>query len=179
MASYDLASLHLLATSLLRHSRDPRRQPIAFRLFAIAHGSDPMQTPDPTHASGSDAPELAASGSTAPGYSWASMILSGAAPPPLGFHLLRDDAARTDARRAQAAAATRIYAALAMQQDGMGMLGMGRLLLQRLPHIDDGAERAKLRDRAVALWRAAAKKGVADAWFELGEWQRRGCCGTC
>lgn len=141
-----------------------------------------MSTPDPTSASPSTAsptqgeaderPTLAA-----PGYSWASMVLQGAAPPPLGFHLLPPSSpARTELRTAQQAAAVRMYATLAMRGDAMGLLGMGRVLLGGInatPKEGEAERSAKekrdVREKVTGMWRRAAEAGVGEAWFELGQ----------
>lgn len=180
-------TLHRFTLTLMKTSRDPRRTPISFRLFAIAFGKDPESLPDPTAENiGKGMDESLASepiagewGINAAGYSWASMILSGQAPPPAGLHVLpkgTDEA--FEAVKDQQAAAVRIYATLAMRGDPQGMLGMGRVLMagtQRheanLSEADAAtvdAQTKLMRDRAVALWTKAGSKGVGEAWFELG-----------
>ncbi|KAJ1045434.1 hypothetical protein NDA11_004739 [Ustilago hordei] len=57
---YNAEDLTQLANTLLSASADPRRQPLAFRLFEVAHQS----------------------GSDDAGYYWASMVLQNTAPPP-------------------------------------------------------------------------------------------------
>ena len=163
--------------------------PIAFRLFGIAFGVDPLQMKDPT------APTSALSGldstlssvpiagegkfgSNAAGYNWASMVLSGQSPPPAGIHLVeRGSTEYIDAIRKQQAAAVRVYATLAMRGDPQGMLGMGRVLMagtQREVPVPGktGAEAEKevqmMKDRTIALWTKAGQLGISDAWFELG-----------
>lgn len=187
-ASLSASSLHQLATKMLRVSKDPRKTPIAFRLFGIAFGMDPAELEDPT----ASAPLSAADGSlasvpvagkgawgiNAAGYSWASMVLSGQSPPPPGIHLLHNGSKEYIAAIArQQAAAVRVYATLAMRGDAQGMLGMGRVLMagtQREVPVPgktgkESEEEVKLmRDRAVALWTKAGQLGVGDAWFELG-----------
>ncbi|PWN47623.1 hypothetical protein IE53DRAFT_364539 [Violaceomyces palustris] len=80
--------LRRLGTSLLLCSNDPRRQPIAFRLFAIAYGGhliglDASQAPDSVKfAADSQSKGDSAWCDDDAGYSWAGMVLSNAAPPP-------------------------------------------------------------------------------------------------
>lgn len=188
------ATLHGLATRILRLSKDPRRFPIAFRLFAIAFGVEPASLPDPTQtppaptatataindSSGAGEP-LAGAGSfgiDAAGYSWASMVLGGQSPPPPGIHLLKPGSREFVAAVArQQASAVRIYATLAMRGDAQGMLGMGRVLVAGTRRADpvpgkSGAEAQKevelMLQRATALWTRAGSLGVGEAYFELG-----------
>ncbi|PWN89575.1 hypothetical protein FA10DRAFT_280555 [Acaromyces ingoldii] len=192
------ATLHGLATRILRLSKDPRRFPIAFRLFAIAFGVEPASLPDPTQtppaptatatataangsSSGSAGEPLAGAGSfgiDAAGYSWASMVLGGQSPPPPGIHLLKPGSREYVAAVArQQASAVRIYATLAMRGDAQGMLGMGRVLVAGTRRADpvpgkSGAEAQKevelMLQRATALWTRAGSLGVGEAYFELG-----------
>lgn len=184
-------SLSHFALSLMSASRDPRRTPISFRLMAVAFGVDPESLPDPT-AKSSRTPEgldeslasqpIAGEGAwgvNAAGYNWASMILSGQAPPPAGLHVLpKGQSEALEAIKDQQAAAVRIYATLAMRGDAQGMVGMGRILMAGTQRHaanatgDDAAtqeaQTKMMRDRAVALWTKAGQKGIGEAWFELG-----------
>lgn len=188
-SSISAASLHHFVTRMLRLSKDPRRMPIAFRLFGIAFGIDPLDLKDPTAPtsalSGLDSSLSSVSiagegawGINAAGYNWASMILSGQSPPPADIHLLqRGSKEYIEAIAKQQAAAVRIYATLAMRGDAQGMLGMGRVLMagtQRETPVPgrSGAESDQevqlMKDRTIALWTKAGQLGVGDAWFELG-----------
>lgn len=186
-------SLHHFCIQLMKQSRDPRRMPIASRLFVVAFGIDPMTLSDPTAPANGDPAKVPdeslasqplagadAWAVNAAGYNWASMVLSGQAAPPAGLHLLQRGS--TEAReliKDQQAAAVRVYATLAMRGDAQGMLGMGRILLasMRRSNVDGGdaegnakleRETTMMRNRAISLWVRAGEKGVADAWFELG-----------
>lgn len=173
-------SLHQFTVSLLKHSKDPRRLPIASRLFLIAFDRDPLTMPDPTAATMQEGSPLHSAtqwGTNAAGYNWASMVLSGQASPPVGLHLLERGSAETrDAIKDQQAAAIRVYATLATQGDAQGMLGMGRILLASARKTGDGKEDEKtqeaqsemMKSRAILLWTKAGEKGLTDAWFELG-----------
>jgi hypothetical protein len=193
-ANVEAQSLHHFVVSMLKHSRDPRRMPIASRLFAIAFGVEPMSLPDPTAPrKGSDIETPGVDESregeavagkqawavNAAGYNWASMVLSGQAAPPPGLHIhQRGSKEARDLITEQQAAAIRIYATLAMRGDAQGMLGMGRILVAGLQRqaTAGGAktdEKQKqqtelMRTRAIGLWTRAGEKGVTDAWFELG-----------
>ncbi|CEH15802.1 Extracellular protein SEL-1 and related proteins [Ceraceosorus bombacis] len=135
-----------------------------------------MDTPDPTSAPDVALGQPLASDPSkviAAGYSWASLVLQGAAPPPLGFHLATTQDGRTELKQAQQAAAVRMYATLSMQGDAMGMLGMSRLLLQTAANLKadgegGGEERKKAVERAIALLQASSKKGISEAYYELG-----------
>lgn len=174
------ASLHQFTVSLLKHSKDPRRLPIASRLFIIAFDRNPLTMPDPTVATMQEGSPLHTStqwGTNAAGYNWASMVLSGQASPPVGLHLLQRGSAETrEAIKDQQAAAIRVYATLATQGDAQGMLGMGRILLASARKTEDGkedeqaqkAQSEMMRNRAIMLWTKAGDKGLSDAWFELG-----------
>jgi TPR repeat protein len=174
------ASLHQFTVSLLKHSRDPRRLPIASRLFLVAFDRDPLTMPDPTAATMQEGSPLHAAtqwGTNAAGYNWASMVLSGQASPPVGLQLLqRGSAEAREAIKDQQAAAIRVYATLATQGDAQGMLGMGRILLASARKTDDGkedeqtqkAQSEMMKNRAIALWTKAGEKGLSEAWFELG-----------
>ncbi|UZJ54072.1 hypothetical protein CBS101457_003392 [Exobasidium rhododendri] len=190
-ASIPASSLHQFVTSMLRLSKDPRKTPIAFRLFSIAFGVDPIELNDPTTSSSVSATgELDTSlasvpiagvgawGINAAGYSWASMVLSGQAPPPPGIHLLtRGSQEYVAAVAKQQGAAIRVYATLAMRGDAQGMLGMGRVLMagtqRKVPvpgksGVESDREVEIMKDRTIALWTKAGQMGVGDAWFELG-----------
>jgi hypothetical protein len=186
-ASTSASSLHHFVTQMLRLSKDPRKTPIAFRLFGIAFGVDPLKLSDPTAQSSLGLDSSLAStpiagknawGVNAAGYSWASMVLSGQSPPPAGIHLLKKGSTEYIAAIAsQQSSAVRIYATLAMRGDAQGMLGMGRVLMagtQRPKPMpgkstaDSEKEVQLMRDRTIALWTKAGQLGVADAWFELG-----------
>lgn len=174
------ASLHQFTVSLLKHSRDPRRLPIASRLFIIAFDRDPLTMPDPTAVTMQEGSPLHTAtqwGTNAAGYNWASMVLSGQASPPVGLHLLqRGSAEARESIKEQQAAAIRVYATLATQGDAQGMLGMGKILLASARKTDDGkedeqtqkAQSEMMRNRAVLLWTKAGEKGLSEAWFELG-----------
>lgn len=188
-ASISADSLHYFITQMLRTSKDPRRTPIAFRLFAIAFGVDPLQLEDPT-ANATSTIGLDSSlasvpiagknawGINAAGYSWASMVLSGQSPPPAGIHLIKRGSPEYIAMIGkQQAAAVRVYATLAMRGDPQGMLGMGRVLMAGTQRqitisgknpIESDVEMKTMRDRTIALWTKAGQMGVADAWFEMG-----------
>lgn len=188
-ASTSASSLHHFVTQMLRVSKDPRKTPIAFRLFGIAFGMNPMDLSDPTanSSSGLGLDSSLASvpiagkdawGVNAAGYSWASMVLSGQAPPPAGIHLLKKKSTEhTAAIAGQQAAAVRMYATLAMRGDAQGMLGMGRVLMAGTQRpkpapgksaADSDKEVQLMRDRTIALWTKAGQLGVGDAWFEMG-----------
>lgn len=188
-ASISAESLHYFITQMLRTSKDPRRTPIAFRLFGIAFGIDPLQLQDPTANSasttglGTSLASIPIAGNdswgvNAAGYSWASMVLSGQSPPPAGIHLLkRGSPEYIAALGKQQAAAVRVYATLAMRGDAQGMLGMGRILMAGTQRqnpiagkskIQSDLEMKTMRDRTIALWTKAGQMGIGDAWFELG-----------
>jgi hypothetical protein len=181
-ASAPISSLHQFTTRLHRSSKDPRRTPIAVRLFEIAFGMDPLKLEDPTgktfesDSSLSSFPD-ADKGSWAAGYSWASLILSGQAQPPAGAHLLqRGSKEYTAALARQQAAAVRIYATLSMKGDPQGMLGMGLVIKTGLQHRKPTPEMraaeieqiSLMRDRTIGLWTKAGELGVSEAYFELG-----------
>ncbi|EPQ29029.1 uncharacterized protein PFL1_03319 [Pseudozyma flocculosa PF-1] len=176
-AGHTASDLTSLANVLLAASQDPRRQPIAFRLFEIAYGPSSLvatfQLPAEqrqrireearTRARPGDAQDAQVTQQgwwdDEAGYSWAGMILSNAAPPPPNPAHLRE--------RHEEAIET--YRRLAERGNANGKLGLGRLLqAQAVSGRLDAHTKDKVVQRVLQLWREAGEAGNAEAWYELG-----------
>ena len=141
--SLPLSTLHTLSLHILRASSDPRKQPIAHRLFHISSGIDPYEFASSWSSSSPKSDEVFKSlgldgspkGKNGPvealvrnrGLSkssptefhaaslslFSSLILAASAPPPPGTSSLPDKGLQQQMRLAQRSAALRIYARLA------------------------------------------------------------------
>lgn len=197
----EAAKLTDLATLVVTASNDPRRHPIAFNLYRIAFGSDPAQLPEikldteqlsstRTEAEVSSSNQAPSSGSSSSSstwgdwqsaYHWATLILSGRAPPPPGTVLLLPGEQRS-AQASHSSAAYRVFAHLATQGHPRGIFGIGRHLLSTLergvdptsmgamPSTGDHPQRSRQETIAEVerLYRLAGEGGVEEAWFQLG-----------
>ncbi|CAO1634252.1 unnamed protein product [Sympodiomycopsis kandeliae] len=142
------ASLTALANAVITGSSDPRRHAVAFNLYRISFGIDPVDLPDielstsdlslePSGASPASSSSTTSSGPASEwgdwqaAYHWAAIVLQGRAPPPPGTFLLVPAEQRL-AQATQSAAAFRVFAHLAKQGHPRGIFGIGRHLLSTL-----------------------------------------------
>lgn len=193
---YLAGALTSLASTIISASSDPRRHAVAFNLYRIAFGSDPVALP--AIELSTDDLKVSDEQSTAPfehdggmsswgdwqaAYHWAALVLQGRAPPPPGTFLLVPGEQRL-AQASQSAAAYRVFAHLAKQGHARGIFGIGRHLLSTLEKNVDPTALASMPATSISpgsslsrqetlaeverLYEIAGRGGVEEAWFELG-----------